>query len=46
MKYTTMNVKPDYMKKIEKLCKISKRSKISEIEVLIDMKLEELKNTK
>ena len=42
--YTTVNMKPDYMIKLEKLIKKSKRSKTSEIEVLIDEKLENMKN--
>ncbi len=42
--YSTVNIKPNYKKKLEKLIKESKRSKTSEIEVLIDEKLENMKN--
>ena len=44
MSYSTVNIKPDYMKKLEKLTKKSKLSKVAEIEILIDEKLKDLKN--
>ena len=43
MVYTTVNMKPEYMKKLEKLCSISRRSKTVEIECMIDKELQNLK---
>ncbi len=43
MSHTTVNMKLDYMKKLEKLCGISRRSKTVEIEVMIDKELENLR---
>ena len=42
MSYTTVNMKFDYMKKLEKLCNVSRRSKTVEIECMIDNELEKL----
>ena len=42
MNYTTVNMKSQYMEKLEKLCKISRRSKTVEIECMIDNALESL----
>lgn len=46
MNYTTVNMKHDYMKKLEKLCGISRRSKTVEIECMIDKELENLEAQK
>ena len=40
MDFTTVSMKTEYMKKLEKLTKISRRSKTVEIEVMIDLALE------
>ena len=45
MVYTTVNMKPKYMKKLEKLCGISRRSKTVEIECMIDKELQNLKES-
>ena len=39
MNHTTVNMKFNYMKKLEKLCNISRRSKTVEIECMIDKEL-------
>ena len=46
MNYTTVNMKLNYMKKLEKLCNISRRSKTVEIECMIDECLEKLEASK
>ena len=45
MVYTTVNMKPKYMRKLEKLCGISRRSKTVEIECMIDKELENLQES-
>lgn len=41
MQYTTVNIRPDYLEKLGILANSDKRSKTSQLEILIDAALKE-----